>query len=169
MTIVASINCQGLRSADRRQTAFSFFTRSRFDIIFLQETHWTADMEIELQRDWQGHVSCTHGTNSARGAAILISSRLDYKVKETKRDNEGRVLNLVIEMDEQTINLVNVYAPNTDTERRTFFLNLEPFISKEYENIIGGDFNSIMDNRLDKLGGDPNSRQAATYFLRTFN
>ena len=169
MTIVASINCQGLRSADRRQTAFSFFTRSRFDIIFLQETHWTADMEIELQRDWQGHVSCTHGTNSARGAAILISSRIDYKVKETKRDNEGRVLNLVIEMDEQTINLVNVYAPNTDTERRTFFLNLEPFISKEYENIIGGDFNSIMDNRLDKLGGDPNSRQAATYFLRTFN
>ena len=48
MTIVASINCQGLRSADRRKTAFSFFTRSRFDIIFLQETHWTADMEIEL-------------------------------------------------------------------------------------------------------------------------
>ena len=120
MTIVASINCQGLRSADRRQTAFSFFTRSRFDIIFLQETHWTADMEIELQRDWQGHVSCTHGTNSARDVAILISSRLDYKVKETKRDNEGRVLNLVIEMDEQTINLVNVYAPNTDTERRNF-------------------------------------------------
>ena len=48
-------------------------------------------------------------------------------------------------------------------------MNLEPFISKEYENIIGGDFNSFMDNRLDKLGGDPNSRQAATYFLRTFN
>ena len=96
MTIVASINCQGLRSADRRKTAFSFFTRSRFDIIFLQETHWTADMEIELQRDCQGHVSCTHGTNFARGAEILISSRLDYSVKETKRDSKGRVLNLVI-------------------------------------------------------------------------
>ena len=96
MTIVASINCQGLRSADRRKTAFSFFTRSRFDIIFLQETHWTADMEIEIQRDWEGHVSCTHGTNSARGAEILISSHLDQSVKETKRDSKGRVLNLVI-------------------------------------------------------------------------
>ena len=84
MTIVASINCQGLSSADRRKTAFSFFTRSRFDIIFLQETHWTADMKIELQRDWQGQVSCTHRTNSARGARILISSRLEYSVKETK-------------------------------------------------------------------------------------
>ena len=41
-------------------------------------------MKIELQRDWQGQVSCTHGTNSARGAAILISSRLEYGVKETK-------------------------------------------------------------------------------------
>ena len=96
MTIVASINCQGLRSADRRKTAFSFFTRRRFDIIFLQETHWTADIEIELQRDCQGHVSCTHGTNSARGAEILISSRLDNSVKETKRDSKGRVLNVVI-------------------------------------------------------------------------
>ena len=26
-----------------------------------------------------------------------------------------------------------------------------------------------MDNRLDKLGGDPSSQQAATYFLHTFN
>ena len=72
-------------------------------------------------------------------------------------------------MDEQTINLVNVYAPNTDTERRTFFLILELFIARENETIFGGDFKSIMDNRLDKLGGDPNSRQAATYFLRPFN
>ena len=96
MTIVANINCQGLRSADRRKTAFSFFTRGRFGIILLQETHWTADMKIELQRDWQDHVSCTDGTNSARGAAILKRSRLDYSVKETKRDSGGRVLNLVI-------------------------------------------------------------------------
>ena len=65
-------------------------------------------------------------------------------------------------MDEQTINVVNVYAPNTDTERRTFFLILELFISRE--NIIGGDFNFIMDNRLGKLGGDPNSRQAQLIF-----
>ena len=71
-------------------------------------------------------------------------------------------------MDEQTINLVNVYAPNTDVERRTFFLILELFIARENETIFGGDFNSIMDNRLDKLGRDPNSRQAATYFLRPF-
>ena len=71
-------------------------------------------------------------------------------------------------MDEQMINLANVYTPKTDTERQTFFLILELFISREFENIIGGDYNSIMDNRLDKLG-DPNSRQAATYFLRTFD
>ena len=71
-------------------------------------------------------------------------------------------------MDEQTINLVNVYPPNTDVERRTFFLILELFIARENETIFGGDFNSIMDNRLDKLGRDPNSRQAATYFLRPF-
>ena len=53
-------------------------------------------MEIELQRDWHGRVSYTHGKKSARGSAILISSRLDYSVRETKRGSKGRVLNLVI-------------------------------------------------------------------------
>lgn len=33
----------------------------------LQETHWTADMEIELQRDWQGRVSYTHGKKIREG------------------------------------------------------------------------------------------------------
>ena len=39
-------------------------------------------------------------------------------------------------MDEQTLNLVNVYAPNTDTECRTFSLILELFISRK--NVTGG-------------------------------
>jgi len=96
MTIVASINCQGLRSADRRKTAFSFFTRSRFDIIFLQETHWTADMELNYNATGTVTFPAPTGQIPRGEAAILISSRLDYSVKETKRDSEGRVLNLVI-------------------------------------------------------------------------
>ena len=122
MTILASVNGQGLRSPERRKTAFSFFNRSRFDIVLLQETHWTIDMETQVKREWQGDVFCTNGTNSARSVAVLISSHLECNVKETRSDNEGRVLNVLLGLDEHTINIVNVYAPNTDTQQRFFFL-----------------------------------------------
>ena len=106
-------------------------------------------------------------TNSARGVAVLISSRLEYNVKETRSGNEGRVLNVLLDLDEHTINIVNVYAPTTDTQRRILFSSLEQFISNDYDNIIGGDFNCILNTRLDKLAGNPNATQTATFFLNT--
>ena len=169
MIILASVNCQGIRSPDRRKLAFSFFKRNRFDIILLQETHFTADMEIQVKREWEGDVCFTHGTNSARGVAILISSRLDHNIIQTRRDNEGRILNILLQMEEHAINIVNVYAPSTDTDRRIFFSDLGLFLSHDYYNVIGGDFNCIMDIRQDKLGGNRDARQSASGFLHTIN
>ena len=94
-TIVIKVT-KGLDLRIDEKQLFLFSPAADLLLYFLQETHWTADMEIELQRDWQGRVSYTHGKKSARCSAILINSRLDYSVKETKRDSKGRVLNLVI-------------------------------------------------------------------------
>ena len=65
------------------------------DIILLQETHWTCDLEMKIKRECNGGAFFKHGTNVARGLAILIHSRLDYTVRNTQRDNEGRILNIV--------------------------------------------------------------------------
>ena len=54
MTILASVNCNGLRCPDKRKLAFSFFKRNRFDIIFLQETHWSIDLDMQIKREWEG-------------------------------------------------------------------------------------------------------------------
>ena len=71
MAVLISLNSQGLRSPDRRKTAFSYFLRHRLDIILLQETHWTVDMEMQIQREWNGEVIFNHGTNTARGSSIF--------------------------------------------------------------------------------------------------
>ena len=56
--------------------------------------------------------------------------------------------------------------PQTDTDRHAFFSSLDSFLSKDFDNIIGGDYNSISNTRLDKLGGNLNARQfAATTLL----
>ena len=126
-------------------------------------------MEIQVQRKWEGDVFFTHGTNSARAVAILFSSRLEYNVIQTRRENEGRILNILLNMEEHTTNIVNAYALSSDTERRTFFSDLEQFLSRDYDNIIGGDFNCSMDVRQDKLGGNIGAIQSASTVLRTLN
>ena len=93
MTILASINTQGLRSQDRRTNAFTYFQKHRLDIIFLQKTHWSVDIEIQIRREWRGEIVFNHGTDSARGDAILSNSRLSHRIAHTRRDNERCILN----------------------------------------------------------------------------
>lgn len=169
MATLISVNSQGLRSPDRRKTAFSYFVRHRFDIILLQETHWTVDMEMQIKREWNGNVFFNNGANNARGVAILIHSRLDYTVTQTGGDNEGRVLNILLNLDGHVLNIINVYAPQTDSARQTFFSSLDRFISKVDDNIIAGDFNCIADVRLDKIGGSQDIRQLAAASLQAIS
>ena len=90
MSTIASINGQGLRSPDKWHNAFLFFQRCRFDIVLLQETHWSTDLELQIKRDWDGSIFFNHGSNHARGVAILIHSN----------DDNGRILNLLLDIDD---------------------------------------------------------------------
>ena len=167
--VLISVNSQGLRSPDRRKAAFSYFVRHRLDIILLQETHWTVDMEMQIKREWNGGVIFNHGTNNARGVAILIHSRLDYTVTQTRGDNEGRVLNILLDLDGHVLNIINIYAPQTDSARQTFFSSLVQFISDVNDNIIGGDFNCIANVKLDKIGGNQDIKQLAAASLQSMS
>ena len=160
-----SINSQGLRSDDCQQSAFNFFKRYKYDIIFIQETHWTDNKQLVIQQNWDGDIIFNHGTVNACGITILIHARLDFQLQQIKRDSHGRILAVKITIDDSVINLVNVYAPRLDTKRRSFFEQLENFLSCQHDNILGGDFNSIFDPRLDKLGRNPDARQSANKIL----
>ncbi|EDO27510.1 predicted protein, partial [Nematostella vectensis] len=113
MPSLVSINSHGLRSQDRRATAFSLLRRNRYDIILLQETHWTDEIQDDILREWNGDIYFSNGTNSARGVAILLNPRLDYNLTQTKRDTTGRVINITIELEDQTLCITNRYAPRT--------------------------------------------------------
>ena len=68
----------------------------------------------------------------------LISSRLDYNVRQIRSDSDGRVVHILLDVEDETINLVNAYAPSSVFQRRIFFSDLEGFLSNVYANIIGG-------------------------------
>ena len=45
MLKIITVNAQGLRQKQTRLIAFSVLKRQRPDIVLLQETHWTDEME----------------------------------------------------------------------------------------------------------------------------
>ena len=68
-----SINTQGLRSDERRQSAFNLFCRNKYDIIFLQETHWTLDKHQTIQQEWKEPILFNDGSEFACGVALLFT------------------------------------------------------------------------------------------------
>ena len=165
MCSLISLNTQGLRSCDRRHTAFTFFKRHKYDFIFLQETHWTSELQDSILRDWAGDIFFNHGNASALGVAIFFNPHLDYTLIDRQHDSTGRILSILIKLVDQLLRLTNIYAPNTDAERRIFYVDLENYLSSSHNNILGGDFNCIIDSKLDKHGGNPAPRQHANHIL----
>ena len=160
MCNIVTINGQGLRQQHRRHSAFTVFKRNKYDIILLQETHWTDELENEVRNDWGHEVLFSNGTANARGAAILFNQRLDYTLNSVNKDGDGRIISALLEIDDFTINIVNVYAPRTDTERRTFYSDLDSYILTDNNNIVAGDTNIAL-TKYDRLPNACVARQTA--------
>lgn len=78
-------------------------------------------------------------------------------------------MNIFLDMDDRTLNLINVTHHQQILNGTPFFADLNTFLSSTYDNIIGGDFNCILNTRLDKLGENPCARQYVTVCLNALN
>ena len=152
----------------RWMTAFNFFKRLHSDI-FLQEMHWTAELENTINSEWNGQIIYNHGTANSCGVAILFHPGLVNQPTQRKRDSHGRILATKITLDDQELNLVNIYAPRSNTERQSFYRSLSNYLTDDDNNIIAGDFNSIADPQRGKSGGNANARQSANTVLQTIS
>ena len=162
-----SINSQGLRGVNRRQSVFHLIKKQKYDITFLQETHWTDELQTDILREWKGQILFNNFNATARGTAILFHPNFSFQSHHDSCDSQGRSQQILIECGDRKFNLVNIYAPGTDTERRNYFVTLSAYLSATEGNILGGDFNCISDIILDKQGGNPLARQSAATILHT--
>ena len=108
---------------------------------------------------------CSHGTNNARGVAILIRNNFDCKVEESVIDTNSRFIILRVLLSGEPALLVNIYGPNRDNELVAFYRSiLQTIVNKKFdeiENIImGGDFNCPLNPVIDKRGGNLTPRQS---------
>ena len=54
-----------------------------------------------------------NGNQKKAGVAILVSDKIDFKVKTATRDKERHYIMIKGSIQEEDIIIINVYAPNT--------------------------------------------------------
>ena len=53
-----------------------------------------------------------NGNQKKAGVAILISDKIDFKIKTITRDKQGHYIIIKGSIQEEDITVVNIYAPN---------------------------------------------------------
>ena len=86
---------------------------------------------------------------------IWFRDNLKFEIIKISRDADGRLLSISADFhDNYKIKFVNIYAPVVPRERNLFFTNILQFLTGNLPIIMGGDFNCVTNNNLDKRGGN---------------
>ena len=58
-----------------------------------------------------------NGQDRKAGVAILISNKIEFKMKAIKKDKDGHYLMVKGTIQEEDITIINIYAPNIEAPR----------------------------------------------------
>ena len=119
-----SLNVRGIRSPSKRKAIFLWLEKQKQDIIFLQETYSTPEVESTWKTQWKGKKFFAHGTNHSCGVMILVREDLEFELKALNADCEGRYILLEAVVQGSNYTFVNIYAPNKVQQQSVFFRNL---------------------------------------------
>ena len=87
-------------------------TKQDLYICCLQETHFRPRNTYRLKvRGWQ-KIFHGNGNQKKAGVAILISDKIDFKIKTITRDKEAHYIMIKGSIQKEDITIINVYAPN---------------------------------------------------------
>ena len=151
---VLSLNVRGLVTPAKRFTVLRELERLDYDLFLLQETHVsTKRLADEISHSWPGQCFWSFGRGKSAGVALFVSPKFSGHISRFLFDSNGRVLSALVLLGPISLNIVNIYAPNTVSERKTFFECLHDYFISNDSRVIAGDFNCI-DNKLDRYSAN---------------
>ena len=85
------------------------------------------------------------------GVTILISDKIDFKIKAMKRDKEGHYIMIKGSIQEEYITIINIYAPNIGALQyvKQILIRMKGEINNN--TIIAGEFNTLLSPMYRKL------------------
>ena len=111
-------------------------------ICCLQETHFRPrDIYTLKVRGWK-KIFHAKGNQKEAEVAILISDKIDFKIRNVTRDKEGHYIMIKGSIQEEDITIIKIYAPNIGGPQ--YIRQLLRAIKEEIDSntIIVGDFNT---------------------------
>ena len=154
---VISLNVRGLRNQVKRRSIFSYLKNQKTTLYCLQETFSKEDDEKIWSAEWGGQIIFSHGSDHSRGVCILLSANSGFSLNTVYADRDGRYIIAKVNIGDEQLFVINIYAPNKGAEQELFIRNLGAnLISKTdiTKIIIAGDWNGSLFPK-DKSGGLP--------------
>ena len=148
---LASWYVRGLRDPSTCSRLLGELSNLRVKVAAAQETHFICAADCRpLEGDFV--VFSAFGSRCGAGVSLIVGRCLNANVNVVLAGDEGRLVVADIAVKTFEFRVVAVYAPNTIGERRSFYRRLEPFLDDAKQIILMGDWNAILDHKIDKDG-----------------
>ena len=109
---IITLNVNGLNASTKRHKLAEWIQKQDPHICCLQETRFRSKDTYRLKvRGWK-NIFHANGKQKKAGVAILISYKIDLKIKKIRRDKERHYIMIKRSIQEEDITIVNIYAPN---------------------------------------------------------
>ena len=109
---IITLNVNGLNTSTRRHRLAEWIQKQDPYIRCLQETHFRPKDTYRLKvRGWK-NIFLANGKQEKAGVTILISDKIDLKIKKITTDKEGHYLMIKGSIQEEDITVVNICTPN---------------------------------------------------------
>lgn len=118
---VGILNVNGARDARKRAAIYEAAKLKRINVLFLQETHSDSVNEADWVREWEGEVFLSHNTALSAGVGVLFSRNFNPATVQVEQVIPGRCIVVRAVFEHFTVVFINIYAPNTGTERKAFY------------------------------------------------
>ena len=152
---LASLNVRGLRDSSKCMRLLAELKNLGVVIVAVQDTHFTcgADYRV-LESDF--NVFSAYGSTTSVGVSLLVGRSLDADVDVVLAGDGGRLVVADVAVKSFKFRLVVVYASNIAAERVSFFRRLAPSLDDTKRLVLMGDWNAIIDPKIDKVGRGAN-------------
>jgi len=110
--LIIILNVNGLNAPTKRHRLAEWIQKQDPYTCCLQETHFRPKDTYRLKvRGWK-NIFHVNGKQKKAGVAILISDKIDRKIKNITRNKEGHYIMIKGSIQEEDLTIVNIYAPN---------------------------------------------------------
>ena len=112
--LIITLNVNGLKAPTKRHRLAERIQNQKLYICCLQETHFRPRDTNRLKVKGWKKICHASGNHKKAGVAMLISDKIDFKIKTVTRDKEGYYIMIKGSIQEEEIIIVNIYVANIE-------------------------------------------------------